>query len=168
MNAIGTLERCEIFLGLDNNDLQRIVALPSCQERIYQPREVIFRAGENAEHVYVIEEGQVDLIVRISANSSSKREQTVVCTIGKGGIFGWPALVPPHVFTLTAIAKAPAKALVIGGTEIRALFKQYPHIGYEVTQSLLRVIASRFRTIEQLLITGKRSTLFQIAKWVDD
>ena len=78
MNAISTLERCEIFLGLDNKDLQRIVALPSCQERIYQPQEVIFRAGEDAEHVYVIEEGKVDLIVRISANSSSHREQTVL------------------------------------------------------------------------------------------
>lgn len=167
MSAFEVLKRCEIFLGLGNNELQKIVELPSCQERICQPKEVIFRAGQSAEHLYIIEEGQVDLIVKIAASPDSA-EQMVVCTIGKGGIFGWPAVVPPHVFTMTAISKGASKVIAIGGDEVRALFKQHPDIGYEVTQSLLRVIASRFRTIEGLLIKGKRSVLFEIARWTDE
>jgi len=167
LSAFEVLKRCEIFLGLADNELQKIVELPSCRERICQPKEVIFRAGEPAEHLYIIEEGQVDLIVKIAASPDSA-EQMVVCTIGKGGIFGWPAVVPPHIFTMTAISKGASKVIAIGGAEVRALFKQHPDIGYEVTQSLLRVIASRFRTIEGLLIKGKRSVLFEIAKWTDE
>ena len=165
MTAIESMKRCEIFLGLDNDDLQKIVDLPSCQERTYQAEEVIFSAGQPAEHLYVLVEGKVDLVAGLSAPPSKSFSPTLITIIGTGSIFGWPALVPPHVFSLTAIAKTPVQVLTIGGTDIRNLFKVHPNIGYEVTQSLLQVIASRFRTIEQLLITGKRSILFEVPKW---
>jgi len=165
MNAIEALERCEIFLGLANNDLQKIVDLPSCQEKSCQPEEVIFNAGQAAEHLYVLVEGKVDLVAEVSTPPSKLLKPTLIIIIGKGSVFGWPALVPPHIYSLKAIAKAPVQVLAIGGSDIRDLFKCYPHIGYEVTQCLLQVIASRFRTIEQLLITGKRSILFEIPRW---
>ena len=165
MTAIESLKRCEIFLGLDNDELQQIVNLPSCLERTYQPQEVIFNAGQDAEHLYILVEGQVDLIAGASAPHSKSVSPTLITIIGKGSIFGWPALVPPHIFSLTAITKTPAQILTIGGSDIRNLFKAHPNIGYEVTQSLLQVIASRFRTIEQLLVTGKRSILFEVPKW---
>ena len=165
VTAIESLKRCEIFLGLDNNDLQKIVDLPSCQEKTYQAQEVIFHAGQAAEHLYILVEGKVDLVAEVSAPSSKSPKPTLITIIGKGSIFGWPALVPPHVFSLTAITKAPAQVLTIGGSDIRNLFERHPHIGYEVTQCLLQVIASRFRTTEQLLVTGKRSILFEIPKW---
>ena len=165
MTAFESLKRCEIFLGLDNDDLQKIVDLPSCQEKAYQPQEVIFSAGQPAEHLYVLVEGKVDLVAGLSTPPSESSSPTLIIIISKGGIFGWPALVPPHVFSLTAIAKTSVQVLTIGGSDIRNLFQLHPNIGYEVTQSLLQVIASRFRTIEQLLVTGKRSILFEVPKW---
>ncbi|MGD8501080.1 MAG: cyclic nucleotide-binding domain-containing protein [Phycisphaerales bacterium] len=165
MSAIDALKRCEIFLGLDNDDLQKIVDLPSCQEKTFQAQEIIFHAGQSAEHLCVLVEGKVDLMAGISTPSPKSQEPTLITIIGKGSIFGWPTLVPPHVFSLTAIAKEPAQVLTIGGSDIRNLFERHPHIGYEVTQCLLQVIASRFRTIEQLLVTGKRSILFEIPRW---
>ena len=72
------------------------------------------------------------------------------------------ALVPSHVFSLTAICKSPSTILSIRGEELRRLFQESPHIGLEVTNSLLRIISSRFRYIEQLLVTGKKSPLFEI------
>jgi CRP-like cAMP-binding protein len=165
VSAIDVLKRSEIFLGLDNSDLQKIVDLPSCQENTYQPEEVIFSAGQAAEHLYVLVEGRVDLVAEVSTPTSKLLAPTLITVIGKGSIFGWPALVPPHVYSLKALAKEPVRVLAIGGSDIRQLFEIYPHIGYEVTQCLLQVIASRFRTIEQLLITGKRSLLFEIPKW---
>ncbi len=165
MSATDALKRCEIFIGLDNNDLQKIADLPSCQEKTYQLEEVIFHAGQPADHLYVLVEGKVDLVAEVSTPSSKLLRPTLITIIGKGSVFGWPALVPPHFFSLTAIAKAPVHLLAIGGSDIRNLFQIHPHIGYEVAQSLLQVVASRFRTTEQLLITGKRSILFEIPKW---
>ena len=165
MASIESLKRCEIFLGLNDDDLQKIVDLPSFQEKDYELQEVIFYAGQPAEHLYVLVDGKVDLVAEVSTKSSKLLRPTLITIIGKGSVFGWPALVPPHVFSLTAIPKTPAQVLTIGGKDIRNLFELHPHIGYEVTQSLLQVIASRFRTIEQLLISGKRSILFEVPKW---
>jgi CRP-like cAMP-binding protein len=164
MSAIDALKRCEIFLGLHDDDLQNIVDLPSCQEKTYQAQEVIFHSGQSAEHLCVLVEGKVDLLAGASS-SAPNSEPTLITIIGKGSVFGWPALVPPHIFSLTAMAKAPSQVLTIGGDDIRSLFERHPHIGYEVIKCLLQVVASRFRTIEQLLVTGKRSILFEIPKW---
>jgi CRP-like cAMP-binding protein len=157
LGAIEILKRSEAFLGLSDDDLQKVVDLPSCHEKRYQTWEVIFAAGEEARHLYVLEEGQVDLSLKRPVASAQLREQTVVSIVTKGGVFGWPALVPPHVFGMSAISKGPSKVLVMGAVELRALLDKHPHIGYEVTKSLLRVILSRFSNIEQMLITGTRS-----------
>jgi len=154
------LKRCEVFLGLDDDDLQRVVDLPSCQERSYQAQEVIFEAGGESKCFYVVIEGQVNLLVKAANSSSHLPKQSVVRTITKGGTFGWSALVPPHVRILSATCKSPARVLEISGYELRTLFDRYPHLGYEVLNCLLRVIVSRVRNIEQLLITGKGSPFF--------
>ena len=164
VDTIAVLKRCEIFIGLDDVDFQKIVELASCPCRAFQKEEIIFKAGDQAEHLYVVEEGQVDLLIKGSGSSPYLPGQTVVCSVSKGGIFGWPAVVPPHVFSLTAVCRTPARILNIKGEELRKLFKENPGIGLEVTNSLLRVISSRFKHIEQLLITGKRSPMFEIRK----
>ena len=166
MSVIGALKRCELFLGLDNNSLQRIADLPSCQEKAYQSQEIIFEEGENAKHLYVLEEGRVNLVVQIPIDSSHLPEQTVVQAITKGGIFGWSALVPPHFRIMSAVSKECSEVLTIGGNELRILFDKDTHIGYEVMNSLVRVIGSRVRNIEQLLVTGKRSPFFEKPKTV--
>jgi CRP-like cAMP-binding protein len=144
-----------VFLGLGDDELQKIVDLDSCQEYTCQAQEIVFEAGERAGHFYVIEEGEVNLVVGIPADSSHLTKQNVVRTITKGGTFGWSALVPPHVRILSAVSKGPAKVLAIDGRELLTLLDQNPHVGYEVMNSLLRVIVSRFRNIEQLLIAEK-------------
>ena len=53
---------------------------------------------------------------------------------------------------------------VPGSEELLALFDREPHLGYEVMNSLLRVIATSFRNIEQLLVTGKGSPFFERQK----
>ncbi len=165
MDAVEALKRSEIFLGLDDADLQKIVELPSCQEKTCQPEEVIFGTGQSADYLYVLVEGRVDLVAEVSTPASKLLQPVLITVIGKGSIFGWPSIVAPHVYSLKAIAKTPVKVLAIGGDDMRELFRHYPHIGYEVTKCLLRVVASRFRTIEQLLVTGKRSILFEVPRW---
>ena len=164
VDTIAVLKRCEIFIGLEDSDFQKIVELASCPCRAFQAEEIIFRAGDKAEHLFVVEEGQVDLVIKGSDASPYLPGRAVVCSVSRGGVFGWPAIVPPHVFSLSAICRTPARILNISGEDLRNLFKVYPHIGLEVTNSLLRVISSRFKHIEQLLITGKRSPMFEIRK----
>jgi CRP-like cAMP-binding protein len=164
MTTLDTLKRCEVFLSLNDSDMEKIICLPSCHCRNCEPEETVFTAGENAEYIYVLEEGQIDLLIKVPKTSPFLSGQTVLRSIVKGGVFGWPAVVPPHVYTLTAVVKRPSKLMAIGGEDLRRLFKKYPEIGYEVINNLLHVIGGRFRNIEQLLISGKKSPLIEIQK----
>jgi CRP-like cAMP-binding protein len=164
LGAIETLKRCEVFLGLDNTDLQKIADLPSCQEQIYQAQEVIFESCGEARSFYVVEEGYVNLVVRESALLPHMPKQNVVRTVAKGGTFGWSAVIPPHVHILRAIARNPSKVLAVNGKELLALFNQQPYLGYEVMKGLLQVIATSFRNIEHLLVTGKGSPFYERQK----
>ncbi len=160
MSTTEILKRCELFLGLDDSDLQKIVDLSSYREETYKAEEIIFEAGEAAKHLYVLEEGQVNLMVKLPTSSSDVMEQIVVRIITKGGIFGWSALVSPHVFTMSAISQEPSMVVIISGSELRTLFNKDTRLGYEVLNSLIQVIGARVRNIEQLLMTGRRSPFF--------
>ena len=164
MSTFEALKRCELFLGLDDIELQKIVDLPSCTEKTREAQEIIFEAGKEAKNLYILEEGQVNLVVKIPTGSSDLLEETVVCTITKGSVFGWSALVPPHVYTMSAICSQHSKVVVIGGDELRTLFNEDAHFGFETMNGLIRVIGARVRNIEQLLVTGKRSAFLRDQK----
>jgi len=97
VSILGTLKRCEVFLGLDDTDLLKIAELASCQEESYQAQKIIMTAGTEARKFYLLEEGQINLLLRETVSPSPLPEQTAVRTITKGSTFGWSALVPPHV-----------------------------------------------------------------------
>ena len=151
-----TLQRAEVFLGLDDSDLSKIAALPSCREETYQPGEVIFRAGDEARYLYVLKSGQIDIVVLVPAKSEAALTSVVVDRITTGGFFGWSALVGPHFYVMSAICQEPSQVVVISGTELMALFEKEQRIGYRVFQSLARIIGTRLRDMEQVLVRGQR------------
>ena len=151
-----TLKRAEVFLGLDDSDLSKIAALPSCREEAYQPEEVIFRAGDEARYLYVLKEGQVDLVMDVPTESGQAATKVVVDRITTGGFFGWSSLVEPHFYVMSAICEEPSRVVIISGAELMALFDREYYIGYKVFQSLSRIIGTRLRDMEQVLVKGQR------------
>ena len=156
MSVEETLKRTEVFLGLDDSDLSKIAALPSCREGAYQPDGVIFSAGDEARHLYVLIEGEVDLVMEVPSRSKQAATKVVVDRITTGGFFGWSAIVEPHFYTMSAICKEPSNVVTISGAELMALFDKDYRIGHKVLQSLTRIIGTRLRDMEQVLVKGQR------------
>lgn len=157
MSVLETLKRCELFIGLDDSDILKIVDLPSCQAKEYADQEVISKGGEHATHLYVIADGRINLVLKLPANPSQPQEEWVWDTITKGGAFGWGALVSPNIRISSAVSNGSSTIISISGNELRALFDGDTRLGYEVMKSLVKVIASRVWNIETLLATNKRS-----------
>lgn len=76
------LKRSEVFLGLEDSDLAKIAALPSSRALDFQPGETIFQAGRKAEYLYVIKEGQIDLVME--APSLKQVTKVVIDTVTTG------------------------------------------------------------------------------------
>lgn len=164
METQETLRRAEVFLGLDDSELNKIAALPSCREETYQPGELVLSARDPAKYVYVLKEGEVDVVTEVPAKSEPGVAKVVVDKVTRGDVFGWSALVKPHSYVMSAIAKKPSKVLVISGAELAVLLDENHTIGYKVFQGLSKVIGARLRYLEQALIRGKRWPLFAKGK----
>lgn len=164
MSVEQTLQRAEVFLGLDDSELGKIASLPSCREEAYQSAEFIFRAGDEARYLCVLKEGQVDLVTEVPPKRNQTAIKVVVDRITTGGFFGWSALVGPHFYVMSAICKEPCRVVIISGVELLALFDANHYVGYKVFQSLAHVIGTRLRDVERVLATGQRWPLFERRK----
>ncbi len=79
----------------------------------------------------------------------------MVDRITTGGFFGWSALVEHRVYVMSAVCKELSIVVAISGFELLALFDKDYYIGYKVFQSLSRIIGTRLRDMEQVLLKGK-------------
>ncbi len=149
MNFAQVLRRCEVFVGLDDSDLEKIASLPSWQRNTYGAGESVFRENDVAKDFYILEEGEVRLVVASRKGRGTKEPVRVfVDTITKGDVFGWSSLVAPHSRNMSALCVRPSTILSITGTELSHLMDHNDSLGYEVMKSLVRVIGKRLRDLQ--------------------
>ena len=154
MNLVPLLKRCELFIGLDDSDLQKIASLPSWQRNTCNTGDFIFQEGTVAKEFYILEEGEISLVVASRKEGTKKLVQVPVDTVTKGDVFGWSALVAPHSRNMSAICIKRSTVVTISGTELNELMDLNHSLSYEVMKSLVRVIASRLRDM-QYKLAGK-------------
>ena len=149
VNVIKVLKRCEVFVGLDDSDLQKIANLSSWQRNSYRVGEYIFRQDATAKDFYILEDGEANLVVTVQADAANSIREIPVDTITTGDVFGWSSLVAPHSLTMSAVCVKPSSVLTVSGTELVGLLDCKQSIGYEVMKGLVRVIGARFRDIRR-------------------
>ena len=150
LNVAPALKRCEVFVGLDDSDLQKIANLSSWQRNTYKPGDYVFRQDATADYFYILEDGEVNLLVVVQADSpNSTKKEVPVDTVTTGDVFGWSSLVAPHSLTMSAVCVKPSTVLTVSGIELVGLLDCNQSIGYEVMKGLVRVIGARFRDIRR-------------------
>lgn len=149
MNLAQVLRRCEVFVGLDDSDLEKIASLPSWRRNTHGAGESVFRENDIAKDFYILEEGEVRLVVASRKGRGTKEPVRVsVDTITKGDVFGWSSLVAPHSRNMSAVCVRPSTILSITGAELSHLMDHNHALGYEVMKSLVRVIGKRLRDLQ--------------------
>ena len=139
MVSIDILKSFSLFSGLSEAELAEIAKL--CRERIYEDGSVIFTIGGSATDVYLLKAGKVD--VQIEFKIYDYEIIATVYTVGKGEIFGWSALVPPHRLTASARCQGKAEVIMINGKELMEFLEKDRRIGYVVMKNLSGLISSR-------------------------
>jgi len=149
INVIPMLKRCEVFVGLNDADLQKIANLQSWQRNSYNAGDYIFRQDTMARDFFILEEGEVNLLLTIEAGISNSTKEMPVDNVTTGDIFGWSSLVAPHALTMSAICVKSSTVLAVSGTDLMTLLDQDQSLGYEFMKGLVRVIGSRFRDLRR-------------------
>lgn len=148
MAYIEALRDCELFAGLDEDEIERIAAI--VHEEAYQGGEEIFAEREPANRLYILHTGRVKVHIRLRSALEPDGDVTIE-EVEPGRIFGWSCLVKQRRFTASVQALEPVTVLAIDAGDLQTLFDEDAHIGFVVMKQLAEVIASRLRNIRDQL-----------------
>jgi CRP-like cAMP-binding protein len=108
---------------------------------IYAPGDVIFRQGELGTEMFIIQEGEVDIVKHINGESHT------LSHLEKGDFFGEMAVLESVPRTADAVAATEVRALAING----ARFDEMLHKNPEVAVRIIRKYSKRLREANTLL-----------------
>lgn len=130
--SMDRLRVAEILQGLLEEEMQSIAQF--FDEEEVEAEVILCEEGERADKLFVLEQGKVCI-------RSKKGTQYYIETPGK--IVGWSYLVPPFLYTATAVTAVPSRFLVIKSPDFYYILHKDPKMGMKVINNLAQVIASR-------------------------
>ena len=132
-----TLRGLDFLDEIAEHDLQQIT--DASEVAYFAPDKVVFREGEQVEHIHVVIEGEVALEIRV-AGKQYKR----IHTVGSGELLGWSPLLGSRArMTATARALSPTKTLRINARQLLALCRHNHEFGFEVMRRTAMALANR-------------------------
>lgn len=136
----------ELLAGLNAGQLDGVLALGS--KKLVPAGSELFRLGQFAECLFVVESGRMRLTMPIAIRGSE--EHVLVEEITAGQAVGWSAVVPPYRFTLTAVAPVDTQVLALPREALREHFARHPDVGYAVSQNLAVSIGRRLQLFQAM------------------
>jgi len=148
---LNILKQADIFDGMNSDQLELIGSC--CQERSVTAGEVIIPERAGSHELYVIVEGEVDILVNPSLVSDQPevREPVAIATLGRGQSFGEIALVDRGMRSASAKAKENTRLLVLPREELIQLCEAYPQLGYRLMYNLAADLAFKMRNTGLLI-----------------
>ena len=146
MISLDFLKTVEIFQGLSNEQLGEII---ECGDEVaLQDETRLFEKGENADYLWIVREGRVDLRFDFPGLASS--EENTLSSVSEGGAFGWSSIVPPNKYRLSGYSTGGGcKFIKIEREVLLKLFEKNPDIGYAVMSNLATLVGARFHNLQE-------------------
>ena len=110
----------------------RILAGAGVPVREFKAGEVIFKRGDAAQELFIVQSGEVEL----------RLGNRLLETVSQYGIFGEMALIDAAPRSATAVAATDVKVVPIGEKQFLFLISNTPHFALNV----MRTMARRLRT----------------------
>ena len=135
------LERCELFSGLNKNEVKKIAGLGHLET--YEAGENILNQGDFGENLYIIAEGMV--VLERAIDLGTRRGSAVIGILGRGRALGcWSTLLgEPHTYMSSAKCRKPTKAVVIKGQALREMMLGNLQLGFKVLERLCFILRDR-------------------------
>lgn len=114
---VGLLSRCDLLRHLPPEGIEAI--LPCIRTRRLEPGEILFRAGEPADALYIVVEGGVEVVAASDTDRAGAAQP--IAALGPGEAFGEMALLTGDVRTATIRAATATELIEIGKEDFEHL-----------------------------------------------
>ncbi|HVS13398.1 MAG TPA: cyclic nucleotide-binding domain-containing protein [Thermoanaerobaculia bacterium] len=111
--------------------------------RTFRAGEVIFTQGEPGDLMYVIEEGEVEIVHRAEEGAPEER----LAVLQHGDFFGEMAVLEGEPRTASARARTECRVLPVSGATFGKILRNNP----EISVRMMRKLCGRLRSVEERL-----------------
>lgn len=148
MNSlVNFLKQSDIFYQLTPTQLELVANL--CQEVTFNAGDVIFQENSGSKELYVIAQGEVDILINRTGTGDLEKKETVVARLRRGQSFGEVALVDEGLRSASArSAQKDTRLLVIQRDKLIMLCETYPQLGYRLMYNLAADLAMKIRNTD--------------------
>jgi len=148
MNSrINFLKQSDIFYQFTPTQLELVGNL--CQEVVFNTDEIVFQENSGSKELYVIAQGEVDIVINRGAATDSDKKETAVARLRRGQSFGEVALVDEGLRSASArVAQKDTRLLVIQRDKLIMLCEAYPQLGYRLMYNLAADLAMKIRNTD--------------------
>ena len=107
--------------------------LRHCERQVYRSRSVIFAQGSASEHLYLVLEGSVSVVVDVEDDGE---QELVVSYLNPGDFVGEMGLFGEHIRTANLVARSDCELAKISYQRFHEIRAQFPEILYALTAQL--------------------------------
>jgi CRP-like cAMP-binding protein len=143
------LKQSDIFYQFTQTQLELVANL--CQERTYTNGDSIFEENGSSKELYVIAQGEVDILVNpgLVGTTPVTVDKVIVATLRRGQSFGEVALVDEGLRSAGArAAQKDTRLVVIPRDKLILLCETYPQLGYRLMNNLAADLAMKIRNTD--------------------
>jgi CRP/FNR family cyclic AMP-dependent transcriptional regulator len=132
------LQRIPLFVDLTTKELRVLEGVVHL--RTYQAGETIFVETEPGAGMYVIQSGQVEIVLHHETESP-----ILLAQLERGEFFGEMALLGDTSRSATAIAREPSELIGFFQPDLGEILSLHPEIGAKIVLGLAKTLAERLR-----------------------
>jgi CRP-like cAMP-binding protein len=136
----------KLLNGLSPADADRVLAHGS--RVTVASGDALFRLGDPAECLYLIERGQIRLSFPMLVRG--REEDVFFEEKVPGDTVGWSAMVPPYRFTLSAMAPLDTQVIALSREALSNLLESAPEIGQKIGLNLAILVGQRLQLVQAM------------------
>jgi CRP/FNR family transcriptional regulator len=150
MKTESLIKQCQLFSELNAEAVKSLAK--AAQKRDFVKGSILFGEGEEAEALYILVSGAVDLV-----KSSPEGKEQLVRNVKPGEVFAEAAMFAGDSYPVTAISRISAGCLIITKDRFVKLVRQHPEISMTIIGTMAKLLRHLNKVISDLSL-GSVST----------
>lgn len=151
MSISAVLKQADIFSELTATQLELVASI--CTSDSCNRNDVIFEENSASNELYVIANGEVEILLDPSLiGRESDDEPVVIATLGRGQSFGEVALVDEGVRSASArCAQKDTELIIVPRDKLMLLCDTDPQLGYRLMRNLAADLSMKIRNTDLMM-----------------